>query len=125
MGVVANPESSSGMVLVAFIGTCKCQKLEIGTTVDWGRKLFIKEAGPLFGVGTENCLKAELSLDSDFRGIMDKLALLPHITFFARCCPLESSQKMSLLLHCESNACSNVAKRKIAINISSIISMFI
>ena len=35
-------------VFVAFVGTWKCEKLEVGTTVNWDRKLLNVEAGPSF-----------------------------------------------------------------------------
>ena len=84
------------------------------------------EAGTSFGIGTDNRLKAELSFVSDFRGFVEKFARLLDSISFARCIPLKSFRKMSLLLHCESIAFPNVqSKRKIAINVSRIRSMFI
>ena len=58
------------MVLVAFVGMRKCKKLEVGTTVNWDRKLLIIEAGTSFGNGTDNRSKVELSFVSDFRGFV-------------------------------------------------------
>ncbi len=113
-------------VLVAFIGTWKCEKIEVGTTVNWDRKLLIVDAGTSFGIGTENHSKADLSFVSDFKEIVQKLEWLLHSISFAHCISLESFRKMSSLLRCESNnACSNETKRKIAINVSSIWRVFI
>jgi hypothetical protein len=59
-------------VFVAFIGTWKCEKLEVGTTVNWDRKLLIVEAGPSFEIGTENRSKSDLLFVSDFWGFVEK-----------------------------------------------------
>jgi hypothetical protein len=42
------------------------EKLEVGTTVNWDRKLLIVEAGPSFEIGTANHSKADMSFVSDF-----------------------------------------------------------
>ena len=138
--IIQTGESSSG-VLVAFVrtwkckelevgttfnvGTWKCEKLEVGTTINWDIILLIVEAETSFGVGTDNRSKVELSFDSDFWGFVLKFAWSIHSISFARCIPLELFQKLSSLLRCESNAFAIVwSMRKIAINVSSVRSMF-
>jgi hypothetical protein len=122
--IIQNGESSSGNCCIRW--DVKVQETWSCTTVDWDRKLLVVETGTSFGIGTDNRLKAELSFVSDFRGFVEKFAWSLDSISFARCIPLKSFRKMSLLLRCESNAFPNVrSKRKIAINVSRIRSMFI
>ena len=64
--VIQTGESSSGTYCIRWNVNGKCEKLEVGTTLNWDKKLLIVEAGTSFGFGTENRLKAELSFVSDF-----------------------------------------------------------
>jgi hypothetical protein len=70
--VIVNWECST--VPVAFVEKWKSKKLEVGTTIlNWDRKLFIVEAGTSFGIGTESCSNAWLSICvSYFKGIVKK-----------------------------------------------------
>ena len=71
--VIQTGESSSGTYCIRWNVNGKCEKLEVGTTLNWDKKLLIVEAGTSFGIGTENRLKAELSFVSDFRGFVKSL----------------------------------------------------
>ena len=55
-----------GSISVAIVGTLSCLKLEVVIAgMSFGTESCMK-AGPSFGIGTENRLKADLSFVSDF-----------------------------------------------------------
>ncbi len=97
-----------------------------GLSFESCKKLEVEIAGPLSGTESCSIVEAGPSFVFDVKGFVEKLAWLFRSISFARCFPLESFWKISLLLHCESNAFPNVlSMRKIVISISRVRNMFI